>query len=213
MPFKIFDRVQETTTTTGTGNISLGGAMGPAYQAFNARYVNADTFFYAIFHTSASEWEVGIGTWNTGNTVSRTSVLRSSNADAAVNFSAGTKVIFVTNPADGAIFGNREGQTVTGGANITSKDLGTISSGTVTPDPGNRALQHYTNGGAHTLAPSANAGACFVDITNNGSAGAITTSGFTKVTGDAFTTTNGNKFRCHISVGNGGSLLSVQALQ
>ena len=106
-----------------------------------------------------------------------------------------------------------EDQTLTGGVVVTSKDLGTISSGTVTPDPGDRPMQHYINGGAHTLAPSGNGGSALIDITNNASAGAITTSGFTKVTGDVFTTTNGHKFRCHISVGNGGSLLQVQALQ
>ncbi len=102
---------------------------------------------------------------------------------------------------------------LTGGARVTSKDLGTISSGTVTPDSGDRALQHYVNGGAHTLAPGSNTGAYLIDITNNGSAGAITTSGWTKIAGDAFTTTNAHKFRCHASVGNGGSLLIVQALQ
>jgi hypothetical protein len=106
-----------------------------------------------------------------------------------------------------------EDQVLTGGARVTSKDLGTISTGTVTPDPGDRPMQHYTNGGAHTLAPSANGGSTLVDITNNGSAGAITTSGFTFVSGDAFTTTNGHKFRCHISIGSAGSLLTVQALQ
>jgi len=104
-------------------------------------------------------------------------------------------------------------QALTGGVIPTSLSLGTISAGTTTPDPGDRPLQHYTNGGAHTLAPSSNAGSVFVDITNNASAGAITTSGFTKVTGDSFTTTNGHKFRCAISIGNAGSLLQVQALQ
>lgn len=108
---------------------------------------------------------------------------------------------------------NTEDQALTGGVVVTSKDLGTISTGTVTPDPGDRPMQHYTNGGAHTLAPSANFGSVLVDITNNATAGSITTSGFTFVTGDAFTTTDGHKFRCHISIGNAGSLLSVQALQ
>lgn len=106
-----------------------------------------------------------------------------------------------------------EDQAVTGGARITSKDLGTVSSGTLTPDPGDRPLQHYTNGGAHTLAPGSNTGSYILDITNNASAGTITTSGFTKVSGDSFTTTNGHKFRCGVSVGNAGSLLQVQALQ
>lgn len=108
---------------------------------------------------------------------------------------------------------NVQDQTITGGANVTSLSLGTISSGTVTPDPGDRPMQHYTNNGAHTLAPGAVVGYYILDITNGASAGAITTSGWTKVAGDSFTTTNGNKFRCSCSVGNGGSLLSVQALQ
>lgn len=108
---------------------------------------------------------------------------------------------------------NVQDQTITGGANVTSLSLGTVSSGTLTPDPGDRPMQHYTNNGAHTLAPGAVVGYYLLDITNGASAGTITTSGWTKVSGDSFTTTNGNKFRCSCSVGNGGSLLSVQALQ
>lgn len=106
-----------------------------------------------------------------------------------------------------------EDQVLTGGARVTSKDLGTITTGTVTPDPGDRPLQHYTNNGAHTLAPGTNPGSYLLDITNGASAGAITLTGWTKTAGDAFTTTSGNKFRCHCSVGNGGSLLIIQALQ
>ncbi|TGR84605.1 hypothetical protein EN866_32890 [Mesorhizobium sp. M2D.F.Ca.ET.223.01.1.1] len=108
---------------------------------------------------------------------------------------------------------NVQGQTVTGGASVTSFSLGTVSSGTLTPVPSDRPMQHYINNGAHTLAPGAVSGYYVLDITNGASAGAITTSGWTKVSGDAFTTTNGNKFRCSCSIGNGGSLLSVQALQ
>jgi hypothetical protein len=108
---------------------------------------------------------------------------------------------------------NVEDQTLAGGARVTEKDLGTISSGTVTPDPGDRPLQKYTNGGAHTLAPGSNVGAYLLTIVNNGSAGAITTSGWTKVAGDSFTTTNGHKFRCHASITGDGSVLIVQAMQ
>lgn len=107
---------------------------------------------------------------------------------------------------------NTEGLTVTGGASITSKDLGTVSSGTATPDPAARPQQHYINGGAHTLAPSATAGSYLLDITNSGSAGAITTTGWTKVAG-SFDTTSGHAFRCYCSIGPAGSLLSVQAMQ
>lgn len=106
-----------------------------------------------------------------------------------------------------------EDQTVSGGARVTEKDLGTVSSGTTTPDPGDRPMQKYTNGGAHTLAPGSNVGAYILTIVNNSSAGAITTSGWTKVSGDSFTTTNGHKFRCHASITGDGSLLVVAAMQ
>lgn len=100
-------------------------------------------------------------------------------------------------------------QPVTGGALITSLDLGTKSTGTLTPDPGARPIQRYINGGAHTLAPGSSYGHYILDITNNGSAGAVTTSGWTKVVG-AFDTTNAHKFRCFCSVSELGSLLSIQ---
>jgi len=106
-----------------------------------------------------------------------------------------------------------EDQTLAGGARVTVKALGTITTGTVTPDPGDRPMQSYTNGGAHTLAPGTNIGAYWIIITNNGSAGAITTSGFTKVTGDAFTTTNGHIFFCAIVVTATHSLLQRVAMQ
>lgn len=105
------------------------------------------------------------------------------------------------------------GQTLSGGARVTTYDLGTVSSGTLTPDPGNGPTQKVTNGGAHTLAPGSNYGSYWLDITNNGSAGAITTSGWTKVTGSSFTTTNGHKFACVAHVSELGSVLNVQAMQ
>jgi hypothetical protein len=110
-----------------------------------------------------------------------------------------------------ALYLDTADQVVTGGVRVTSLDLGT-GAGTVTLDPGDRPLQHLTNNAAFTLAPGANTGSFFLDITNGASAGAITTSGWTKVVG-AFTTTNAHKFRCSCSIGNGGSLLSIQALQ
>lgn len=106
-----------------------------------------------------------------------------------------------------------EDQTVAGGARITIKDLGTISSGTVTPDPGDRPHQKYTNNGAHTLAPGTNYGDYIIDVLNAASAGGVTTSGWTKKAGDAFTTTNGHKFRCFCSVTADASSIVVLALQ
>jgi hypothetical protein len=102
----------------------------------------------------------------------------------------------------------------TGGIEITSKSLGTQSSGTLTLDMADRVLQHYTNNGAHTLAPGTVNGACILDITNGASAGAITTSGWTIVYGASLlTTTNTNKFRCACVVGNAGSSLHIWPMQ
>jgi hypothetical protein len=135
--------------------------------------------------------------------------------DAAYNSSAGAWVLMNPElPANAARLDTQD-QVVTGGTRVTSLALNSgsaVTSGTLTLDPGDCPLQHYTNGGAHTLAPGSNTGYILLDITNNGSAGAITTSGWTKVVG-SFTTTNGHKFRCGCSIGNGGSLLTIQALQ
>lgn len=88
------DRVKETTTTTGTGAITLAGAAS-GFRAFSSVMAASDTCYYAI--VGGTEWETGIGTYNT--TLTRTTVLASSNAGAAVNFSAGTKDVFLTTPA------------------------------------------------------------------------------------------------------------------
>jgi hypothetical protein len=105
------------------------------------------------------------------------------------------------------------GQSLSGGARVVTYDNGTKSSGTFTPDPGNGPNQKATNNGAHTLAPGTNYGSYYLDYTNGSSAGAITTSGFTKVTGDSFDTTNAHKFKCHITVSEIGSTLNVLAMQ
>lgn len=90
---------------------------------------------------------------------------------------------------------------------------GTKSSGTFTPDPTLGEFQSYTNGGAHTLAPPSVNGSIIMTITNNASAGAITTSGFTAVRGDAFTTTDTNIFICGLYYDGTSSLLRVTAMQ
>ena len=92
---KLADRVKETTTTTGTGALSLGGAT-VGYRAFSAAFATGDAVYYCI--EGGAEWEVGIGTLTSGSpwTMARTSILASSNAGAAVSFSAGTKTVFCT---------------------------------------------------------------------------------------------------------------------
>lgn len=106
-----------------------------------------------------------------------------------------------------------EGQTVAGGAKVTSKSLGVISSGTVTVDVGARPKQDLTNGGAFVLSPGSNNGSTVLEIVNNGSAGAITKTGWDKADGDAFDTTNGHKFKCFIDIGPAGKYLGVKAMQ
>lgn len=92
------DRVKETSITTGTGALTLAGAV-TAFQAFSAVCADTDTAYYCATLDSAAQWEVGLGTWGTGNILARTTVLASSNAGAAVNFSPGAKTVFLTIPA------------------------------------------------------------------------------------------------------------------
>jgi hypothetical protein len=91
------DRIQETTTTTGTGTVTLAGAV-TGYRAFSV-VGDGNTCFYCI--TDASNWEVGQGTYTlSGTTLSRDTVFASSNSNALVSFGAGSKLVFLDNPAD-----------------------------------------------------------------------------------------------------------------
>ena len=103
--------------------------------------------------------------------------------------------------------------TLTTGYDITPSAQGTKSSGTFTPEPSTRAIQTAVNGGAHTLAPPTETGLFILVYTNNGSAGAITTSGFDLEKGDAFDTTDTNKFECLISNDGTTSTLQITAQQ
>ena len=103
MAFVIADRVQETTTTTGTGTVTLAGAV-TGFQSF-AAVGNGNTTFYTIADQTGSDWDVGVGTYtSSGTTLSRDTVLSSSNSGSLVNFSAGTKNVFVTLPASRTTF-------------------------------------------------------------------------------------------------------------
>lgn len=94
------DRVRDTTTTTGTGSVTLSNTAPTAFRTFGSVCANNDTVFYGLVHQTLNEWEVGLGTYSTtGPALARTTVLSSSNAGAAVNFSAGTKDVFITSPA------------------------------------------------------------------------------------------------------------------
>ena len=126
MAFKIKDRVKEVTTTTGTGAVALSGASA-TFDTFQSYMSNGDTTYYAIVHTATGvdEWEVGLGTWNTGNTLTRTTVLAGSNGTSAVTFGSGNKDVFMTYPASKAALASEDvtftNITVTG--NVDGRDV------------------------------------------------------------------------------------------
>jgi hypothetical protein len=109
MALIIKDRVKETTTTTGTGNVALGGAVSN-FVTFSSVLSDSDTTYYAIVDSNNSDFEVGLGTYvSSGNTIARTTVLASSNSGSAVDLSAGSKVIFCAFPADKAVVEDANG--------------------------------------------------------------------------------------------------------
>ena len=147
MALVLDDRVQETTTVTGTGTATLLGAV-QGFQSF-AAIGNANTTYYTIAGQGTSEWEVGLGTYtSSGTTLARTTVLESSNAGSLVNFSAGTKNVFVTYPASQATLLNVT-QTLTNktltsptvtGAVMSSMASSVITSGTVVSSTSGTAI-------------------------------------------------------------------------
>lgn len=142
MALVLKDRVKEQTTTTGTGTVTLGGALD-GFDTF-ASVGNGNTTYYAIVSQSANEWEVGIGTYtSSGTTLSRDTILESSNSDSAVNFSAGTKDVFVTYPADKSVHADAAG-TINAGA-IAAASL-TLTTDLAVADGGTGASS-LTDGG------------------------------------------------------------------
>jgi hypothetical protein len=144
MAFVLADRVKETTTTTGSGTITLLGAS-TGYQSF-AAIGNANSTYYTIAGQTGSEWEVGIGTYtSSGTTLSRDTVLASSNSGLVVTFSAGTKDVFVTYPSQRAVIGGQGyvenantiavSSTINTGSNAISGGPITVNSGIVVTVP------------------------------------------------------------------------------
>ena len=104
MALVLNNRVRETTSTTGTGAVTLGGAVD-GFQTFAAGIGNSNTTYYAISINTENEWEVGLGTLNgDSSTLTRTTVLESSNSESAVDFAAGSKEVFCTLPSEKAVY-------------------------------------------------------------------------------------------------------------
>ena len=183
MAFVIADRVKERTTTTGTGTVTLTGAA-TGFQSFSA-IGNANTTYYAIVSQTGTEWEVGLGTYtSSGTTLARTTVIASSNAGSAVNFSAGTKDVFVTYPSGRAVLAN---------SSLTSGRVPYATTSGFLTDSANLAFDGTTLTAAGLAGP------------HNGTVGATTasTGAFTTLTASSTLTATGAGSIQGLTVGRG----------
>jgi len=214
MALVYYDRVKDTSNTTGTGTWTLNNTPPTGSVAFSV-VGNANTCYYLAYSSDLSQWEVGLGTYtSSGTTLARTTVYASTNSGSAVSFSTGPTIELVA-PAKfftNALRADVQNQVITGGADVTSASQ---STGNITVDSGICPLQYITNNGAYTITAPTNDGSLILLVTNGASAGATTFSGFTvgSNTGDALTTTNTNKFKIYIDRINGTSSYTIQALQ
>ena len=142
------DRVKETSVTTGTGTLTLDGAV-QGFETFSSAIGNSNTTFYAIELPGTTEFEVGRGTISAGQ-LARTEIISSSNSDSAVDFSAGTKIVFCTLPASKFVPGKFEGANFADSILIGHSDSGTLSSAEDNTGVGIVALDALTSGDQNT---------------------------------------------------------------
>jgi len=199
MALVINNRVRELTSTTGTGAVTLGGAVG-GFQTFAAGIGNSNTTYYAISINSENEWEVGLGTLNgDSSTLTRTTVLESSNSDSAVDFSAGSKEVFCTLPSEKAIYLDGSDAQVGGFSSLvddTSPQLGgdLDVNGQDIVSTSNADIDIIPNGTGDV-----NLGADTVQVGDNNADATITTQG----TGDLTLNTNNGSSSGNITVADG----------
>ena len=166
MALVVNDRVRETSTSTGTGTINLAGAA-TGFETFVAGIGNSNTTFYSIVNSNG-EFEVGQGTVTDASpdTLSRDTILSSSNSDSAVDFSAGTKDVFCTLPASRFVPGKLEGTNFADSLLIGHATTGTLSSAQDNTGVGIAALDAITSGDQNTAVGS-DAGTSLTTAGNN----------------------------------------------
>lgn len=181
MALVLKDRVKETSTTAGTGTLTLAGAVA-GYQSFSV-IGNSNTTYYAIVDGTANTWEIGIGTYtSSGTTLSRDTILESSSGGSAVSFASNSKDVFVTYPAERAVATDAtqtlSGKTITDlvfDGNYT-EEVFTISDGaSVDLNPANGTIQLWTLGASRSpTASSFASGQSMTLMIDDGSAYTIT---------------------------------------
>jgi len=131
MAFVLNDRVKQTSTSTGTGTINLSSSAETGFETFVAGIGDTNSTFYCISHDGTSDFEVGIGTVTDAatDTLSRTTVISSSNSDNKVDFQTGTKTVFCTYPAKRAPSASMTASTYVNTHSSTISDTQTMESG------------------------------------------------------------------------------------
>ena len=198
MAFITADRVKDTSTTTGTGNITVSGSAPFGYRTFSTVLSVADTFYYAIQGQATAEWEIGVGTYASTNQFARTTVLASSASNSAVSFSSGTKNVFITLAA---------AKTVQTDPSGTTPVAGSIPYGTgtaVSYSAAGTAGQVLTSGGASV--PT------WTTVTGTGTVTSVDVSGGTTgltTSGGPVTTSGTITMAGTLAVANGGTGLTT----
>lgn len=214
--------------TTGSGTTAITTTTGKVNGVSYPSGPSTDTVPVVTASNTATYESVPNCTDSAGNHLNYATSSHTFTCGASASVSGTVTSIATTSPITGGTITstgtigcatcatlNTADQTLSGGFNVTSLNLGTVSSGTTTIDCGARPLQYLTDNGAFTLAAPTNDGSCDVLVTNGASAGTITFSGFSvgSNTGDGLDTTNTHKFTLGIWRINGTAGYRVAAHQ